>query len=112
MSAHVVPVKLYITIFIVLLLFTALTTGVAYIDLGVFNTVVAIAIAGAKMLLVMLFFMHIKYSPRLFKLVIVAAFFWLALLITFTLCDEFSRSWTQVPQSWGPAITAPAPRTK
>lgn len=112
MSAHIVPVKLYITIFIALLFFTGLTTGVAYIDLGVFNTVVALAIAGVKMLLVMLFFMGIKYSPRLFKLVIVAAFFWLALLITFTLCDEFSRNWVQVPQSWGPAITAPAPRTK
>jgi cytochrome c oxidase subunit IV len=112
MSGHVVSIKLYVTIFIALLLLTGLTTGVAYIDLGAFNTVAALAIAVLKMLLVILFFMHVKYSPKLTKLVIVAAFFWLGLLLTFTLSDVFSRSWTPVPQSWGPAITAPAPRTK
>jgi cytochrome c oxidase subunit 4 len=112
MSGHVVSIKLYVTIFIALLLLTGLTTGVAYIDLGAFNTVVALAIAVVKMLLVILFFMHVKYSPKLTKLVIIAAFFWLGLLLTFTLSDVFSRGWTPVPQSWGPAITAPAPRTK
>lgn len=112
MSSRVVPIKTYVIIFIALLLLTGLTTGVAHINMGVFNTIVAIAIAGIKMLLVMLFFMHVKYSPKLTKLVIVAAFFWLALLITFTLSDEFSRNWVPVPQSWGPAISAPAPRTK
>lgn len=112
MSSHIVSIKTYVLIFVALLLLTGLTTGVAYIDLGVFNTVVALAIAGIKMMLVILFFMHVKYGPRLIKLVIVAAFFWLALLITFTLSDEFSRNWVPVPQSWGPAISAPAPRTK
>ena len=112
MSGHVVSLKLYVAIFVALLLLTGLTTGVAYIDLGAFNTVVALAIAVVKMLLVILFFMHVKYSPRLTKLVIVAAFFWLGLLLTFTLSDVFSRGWTPVPSSWGPAISAPAPRTK
>jgi cytochrome c oxidase subunit IV len=112
MSGHVVSIKLYVTIFISLLLLTGLTTGVAYVDLGAMNTVVALAIAVVKMLLVILFFMHVKYSPKLTKLVIVAAFFWLGLLLTFTLSDVFSRSWTPVPQNWGPAISAPAPRTK
>jgi len=112
MSGHVVSVKLYVTIFISLLVLTGLTTGVAYVDLGAFNTVVALAIAVVKMLLVVLFFMHVKYSPKLTKLVLVAAVFWLALLLTFTLSDVFSRNWTPAPQSWGPAISAPAPRTK
>lgn len=112
MSGHIVSIKLYVTIFIALLFLTALTTGVAYIDLGAFNTVAAIAIAVVKMLLVILFFMHVKYSPKLTRLVIVAAFFWLGILLTFTLSDVFSRNWTPMPTSWGPAISAPAPRTK
>jgi cytochrome c oxidase subunit 4 len=112
MSGHIVSVKLYIAIFIALLGLTALTTGVAYIDLGAFNTVAALAIAVVKMLLVILFFMHVKYSPRLTKLVLVAAFFWLGLLLTFTLTDVFTRSWTPVPQNWGPAIAGPTAHTK
>src|ERR1700691_3041995 len=110
MAEHIVPVRTYVVVFLALLALTGLTTGVAYIDLGAFNTVAAIGIAVIKMLLVILFFMHVKYSPRLTKLVIVAAFFWFGLLLTFTLADEFTRNWTPVPDSWGPAIAAPAPR--
>jgi cytochrome c oxidase subunit IV len=110
MYVHILPVKVYVTVFLALIVLTAATTAIAYLDLGIFNGVVALAIAGIKMLLVMLFFMHLKYSPRLTHLVIMAAFFWLALLITFTLSDELTRGWTPAPQSWGPAIAAPAPR--
>lgn len=107
MSGHVVSVRLYVTIFLALLLLTGLTTGVAFIDLGAYNTVVALAIAVTKMLLVILFFMHVRYSTGLTKVVVLAGFFWLAILLTFTLSDYFSREWTPTPSSWGPSISAP-----
>ena len=112
MAEHIVPVKTYVVVFLILLGFTGLTTGVAYIDLGPFNTVVALAIAVVKMLLVILFFMHVKYSPKLTKLVIIAAFFWFGLLLTFTMADEFTRNWSPIPNNWGPSISAPAPRMR
>ena len=64
------------------------------------NTVAALAIAVVKMLLVVLFFMHVKYSPGLTRLVIVAGFFWLAIMIALTLSDELARGWTDTPQPW------------
>jgi cytochrome c oxidase subunit 4 len=112
MSSHVVSVKVYIAIFVALLCLTAITTGVAFVDLGRMNTVVALVIAVTKMLLVILFFMHVKYSPHLTKLAILAAFFWLALLLTFTLSDVLTRHWTPSPADWGPSLPAPAPREK
>ncbi len=81
MSQQIVPVKTYVFVFASLIGLTLLTTGVAFIDLGPFNTVAALAIAFAKMLLVVLFFMHLRHSCGLMRVVVVAAFFWLALLI-------------------------------
>lgn len=107
MSGHVVSVRLYVVIFLALLALTGLTTGVAFIDLGAYNTVVALVIAVTKMLLVILFFMHVRYSSGLTKLVVLAGFFWLAILLTFTLSDYFSREWTPQPSGWGPSISAP-----
>lgn len=101
MSGHIVSTKLYITIFIILLCLTALTTGVAYIDMGKFNLVVALAIAFCKMLLVLLFFMHAKYSQNLTKMVIVGAFLWFGIMITLTLSDEATRGWGVPIQGWG-----------
>jgi len=99
-SEHIVPVSTYILVFFSLLALTALTTGVAYIDLGPFNTVVALAIAVTKMLLVVLFFMHAKYATGMTKVVIIAGIFWLAILITFTLADELTRNWTPSALPW------------
>jgi cytochrome c oxidase subunit IV len=97
---HVVPVETYVGNFVALIVLTGVTTGVAYIDLGVMNTVVALAIATVKMLLVVLFFMHVKYSPGLTRLVIIAGFFWLAILVAFTLSDELTRHWTPESGPW------------
>jgi cytochrome c oxidase subunit IV len=99
-TEHIVPVSTYIIVFICLLLLTGLTTGAAYIDMGAFNTVVALAIAVCKMLLVVLFFMHVKYATGLTKLVVIAGIFWLAILVTLTLADELTRGWSPVPQPW------------
>ena len=104
MSEHIVSVKLYIGIFVALLCLTALTTGVAYIDLGAFNTVAALAIAVVKMLLVILFFMHVKYSGRLIQVFILAGFLFLAILITLTLADELTRHWSPTPTGWGMVV--------
>jgi cytochrome c oxidase subunit IV len=103
-AEHVVPVSTYVTIFFALLVGTALTTWVAYIDLGVFNTVVALLIAVIKMSLVVLFFMHVKYNKGLSRIVIVAAFFWLCIMISITLADELSRGWTPPGNGWNPVI--------
>ena len=101
MSEHIVSVKLYLGIFVALLCLTALTTGVAYIDLGAFNTVAALAIAVVKMMLVILFFMHVKYSGRLIQVFILAGALFLAILITLTLADELTRHWSPTPTGWG-----------
>jgi cytochrome c oxidase subunit 4 len=100
MSGHVVPKKLYFFIFGSLLAMTALTTGMAYVDLGKGNTVVALAIACCKATLVILFFMHWRWSTRLVRVVILSALLWLAILITLTTTDFFSRDWTPVPEGW------------
>jgi cytochrome c oxidase subunit 4 len=100
MSGHIVPVKVYAAVFGTLVALTLLTTGVAFINLGRFNTVVALAIAVTKMLLVILFFMHVKYSPGLTRLVILAGFFWLAILVAMSLADVLTRGWSPEPAPW------------
>jgi cytochrome c oxidase subunit IV len=90
-------VQTYVLVFVALLLLAGITTGVAYINLGPFNTVVALAIAAIKMCLVGLFFMHLWYSRGLTRIVVLAGFFWLALMISFTLADVLSRSWITPP---------------
>ena len=97
---HVVPISVYLGVFFALMVGTALTTWVAYIDLGAWNTVVALTIAVTKMLLVVLFFMHVKYATGLTRVVIVAGFFWLAILLTFSLSDELTRKWEMNPLPW------------
>ena len=79
---HIVPKTTYYTIFALLMLGTAITVAVAYLDLGPLNTVVALTIACTKATLVVLFFMHVKYSPRLIGLVAAAALLWLAVIAT------------------------------
>ena len=91
MSEHIVPLKTNIAVWLTLMVLTGVTAGVAFIDLGPFNTVVALVIATCKALLVVLIFMHAKYAPERTKLVIIAGIFWLALLLFMTLSDYASR---------------------
>ncbi|HEY3124588.1 MAG TPA: cytochrome C oxidase subunit IV family protein [Thermoanaerobaculia bacterium] len=93
MSEHVVPVKIYVAVFVTLLVMTAATTAISGINLGPWNTVVALGIAVFKASLVVLFFMHARYSPRLTHMVILAGLFWLALLLLITFSDFASRGW-------------------
>ncbi|HZT77165.1 MAG TPA: cytochrome C oxidase subunit IV family protein [Vicinamibacterales bacterium] len=96
MSEHIVPTRVYYTIFTILMICTALTVAVAYVDLGAIwgplNTVVAIAIAIFKAVLVVLFFMHVKYSSRLTWAVIAGGLFWLLILLTI-IGDYLTRAW-------------------
>jgi len=100
MSRHVVPKKLYVLVFAALIVFTGLTTGVAFINLGKWNTVEALVIAVCKASLVVLFFMHLRWSSNLLRIVVASSLLWLAILIGLTLSDVFTRDWTPVPSNW------------
>ena len=93
MSEHISSVKLYVGIWLTLLFFTGLTVFAATIDLGPLNPIVALAIATTKAVLVVLFFMHVKYSTKLTKLTVGAGFFTFLVLIGMTLSDYFTRAW-------------------
>ena len=94
---HVVPVRTYTAVFLALVALTAITTAAAFVDLGPLNNVVALGIATLKATLVVLFFMHVKYSTRLTFLVVTAGLFWLIILIGLSLTDYLTRGWLGVP---------------
>ncbi len=97
-TEHIASRKLYFGVFFALLCLTALTTGAAYVDLGAWNTVVAMAIAFCKASLVVLFFMHLKWGTGTMKTVAVVAIAWLTLLIVLTNVDNHTRDWIGTPQ--------------
>jgi cytochrome c oxidase subunit IV len=89
----VVPPKVYVRTCIVLLALLALTWAIAYVDLGRFNLIVALAVAIAKAIVIALFFMHIKGSSRLLHFAAMAGVIWLLFLISLTLGDYITRGW-------------------
>jgi len=91
-ETHIDSVGTYVKILLALLFCTGLTTWVAYIDLGAWSTVVALSIAVVKMLLVALFFMHVRHSNKLTKLVVLGALMWLGILLVLTLTDFVTRN--------------------
>jgi len=96
MSEHVVSKKIYYTIFATLMVMTAVTVLVAFQDLGQFNIIVALAIAAFKAIIVLLYFMHVKFSSRLTKIFVAAGFFTLGLMLLFTYGDYLSRGWVSI----------------
>jgi len=95
--AHVATKTSYVTIFLTLMVFTAVTVAAAFMNLGAFNASVALGIAGFKATLVVLYFMHVKYSSRLTKLVVVSGLFFLAILLLLTMVDYAARGWVGAP---------------
>jgi cytochrome c oxidase subunit IV len=94
MSEHIVPRTTYFAVFGALLVLTAVTVVAATINFhGVLNDVVAMTIAVTKMMLVLLFFMHVRYSSRLIWVIVASMFFWLLILLLLTLTDYTSRDW-------------------
>ena len=97
MSGHISPKSTYYTIFGALMVCTVLTVGAAFVNLGDLNFPIALSIAIFKATLVILFFMHVKYSSRMTKLIVGTAFFFLGILLTLTLTDYLSRGWFTAP---------------
>jgi cytochrome c oxidase subunit IV len=93
MSSHTVPTRVYYLIFAILMICTALTVAIAFVDLGPFNVVAALIIAVFKATLVVLFFMHVKYSTRLTWVVVAGSVFWLGILLALTMGDYLTRPW-------------------
>lgn len=97
MSEHIVYPRVYITIFLILMVGTGLTVVAAFRDFpGPLNAVMALTIAVIKATFVVLYFMHVRYSSRLIWLVIAAALFWLAIMFALTISDYSTRSWLPV----------------
>jgi cytochrome c oxidase subunit 4 len=95
MSGHVAPKSLYYLIFLALMVGTGLTVLVAKFDLGPLNNIVMLSVACAKALLVILFFMHVRWSSRLTWVIAGSGFFWLLILFSITMADYMSRGWVQ-----------------
>src|SRR3982074_1612177 len=99
MADHIVPTRVYFTIFGILMLCTGATVAIAFFDLGPLNTVAALGIAVFKATIVVLFFMHVKYSTRLTWAVVLGSVFWLGILLTLTMSDYLTPAW----QTYGDA---------
>jgi len=96
-KGHAHPtLKVYFAVFAALMIFTALTVWAAFEHLGIWNTPVALAIAVTKATLVVLFFMHLRYSPRLTAVVLSSSLVWLVILFVITLSDYLSRPWLPI----------------
>ena len=93
MSEHIVPRSTYFVIFAALLVGTAVTVFAATIDFGPMNDLIAMTIAVTKMSLVLLYFMHVRYSSRLIWVIVASMFFWLVIMLLLTLADYGSRDW-------------------
>jgi cytochrome c oxidase subunit IV len=91
MSAHISPVSTYVKVFLALMVFTVVTVAAAYVDMAWANNAVAMAIALAKAILVILFFMHVRTSSRLIGLVVAGAGLWLVFLFALTFQDYMTR---------------------
>ena len=95
--SHVSSKGLYVTIFLTLIVLTVVTVVIARLDLGSMNTPVALAIAGFKATLVILFFMGVKYNTPLTKVVAASGFVWLIILFGITMGDYLTRTWIGFP---------------
>lgn len=97
MTEHITPVKTYVLVCIALLVLAFLTYAASFLDLGLWHTPVALAIAVAKALLIITFFMHARYSTGITRVVIGAGLLWLGILIVGTMDDLITRGWLGIP---------------
>ena len=95
MSGHVAPKSMYVAVFAALIVGTGLTVAAAEVDLGAMNNVVMLGLAMTKATLVVLFFMHVRWSSRLTWVVAASGFFWLLILFGLTMTDYLSRGWVE-----------------
>ncbi len=97
MSEKIVPIRLYLLVWAGLLGLLLLTVGAAYLDMGAFNTVVALTISVIKTFLIVLIFMHMKWGGKLLHAVAFAGLLWLSFMIALTLGDYLTRQWIGPP---------------
>jgi cytochrome c oxidase subunit 4 len=97
MYERVISIKTYATVFGLLLLLTAATVAANRIDLGPFNTVLALGIAAVKAMLIALYFMHLRHSSGLTRVVVLAGLLWLGILLVGAMDDYLTRGWLAVP---------------
>jgi len=113
MSSKSISLKTYWLVWVALMFLLLLTWGMAELDLHAFNTVVALGIAFVKMLLVILFFMHVRYNSRITWIFASAGFVWLMIMINFTMTDYLTRGRVRPPNriisywQYGPPQTPP-----
>jgi cytochrome c oxidase subunit 4 len=102
MSEIVISKKTYVVVWASLLVLLAVTVLVSYIHLGWFNAAAAVGIAVIKALIIILYFMHVRYSPKLLWVFVGAGFFWLGILFVLTMSDYFTRAYLPTPSVWQP----------
>jgi cytochrome c oxidase subunit 4 len=90
---HIISPAVYGIVYVALLIFTGVTVWAAFVNLGIVNPIIALGIACTKGVIVILFFMHVKYQSKLVKLTVISGFFTFIVLITMTLTDYISRAW-------------------
>jgi cytochrome c oxidase subunit 4 len=100
MSETAVSKSTYLVVWASLLILLAITVGVSYIHLGWFNAAAAVAIAVIKAVIIILYFMHVRYSPKILWIFVGAGFFWLGIMFVLTLGDYFTRAYLPVPTIW------------
>lgn len=94
MSEHIVSVRIYFLILLALLVGTGITVWAGLVDFpGPLNVIIALTIACVKATLVLLYFMHMRYSQRLVWIIFVSALFWMGILFALTLSDYWTRTW-------------------
>ena len=94
---HVTPLGVYLGIFGALMVLTVVTVAIAWVDLGSFNIIVALGVAVLKANLVVLYYMHLKYSSKLTWIVVASGFFWLLILLGLLMADYATRGWMPAP---------------
>jgi cytochrome c oxidase subunit 4 len=102
MSETVITPKIYVRVWTGLLVLLAVTVGAAYIHLGRLNPLVALSIAVIKAVIIMLYFMHLRYSSRLVWVFVGAGFVWLGIMFVLSLGDYFARPYLPKPTIWLP----------
>jgi cytochrome c oxidase subunit 4 len=107
---HVMPVRTYLAVIAILMALTVVTVWVAFLDFGFFNTIIAVGIAVVKALLVVIYFMHLKYAAPVTRLCAGAGALFFILLIALTLSDYRSRDWFPAPEAWEQQTETPTKR--
>lgn len=97
MSEPVSSVKTFIGVFVALLMLTGATVAVSYANLGPFSPIMALTIATIKALLVILFFMEVRYVPKMTMVIIISGIFWLGILLALSMTDYITRAWSSYP---------------